>query len=103
MRLHKSKAQAPLQIPKKLLVQHRFVTGQVTLEMAIALIGVMALLFATINVFIWVNKRLVMRQRDYENTRVAAGNAPMTSTAAEIQVDETWYSKLYIFEGWKKK
>jgi len=84
MRLHKSKA-------------------QVSLEMAIALIGVMVILFASINVFVWLNKRLVMRQRDYENTRVAAGNAPMQSTANEIQVDESGYSKLYMFEGFKKK
>jgi len=82
MRLHKRKA-------------------QVTLEMAIALIGVLILLFGTFNLFIWVNKRLVLRQRDYEGNittgRVAAGSS---NSAAEIQVNESGYSKLDIFKSY---
>jgi len=67
--------------------------AQVTLEMAIALIGVLILLFGTLNLFIWVNKRLVERQQDYENTRVTAGSS---ATADEIQVNESGH-KLNIF------
>ena len=67
--------------------------AQVSLEIALALIGVFILLFGTMNVFIWVNKRLVQRQKDYEHTRISAGNA-----AQEVPVNESGYPKLNIFK-----
>jgi hypothetical protein len=75
----------------------RFRKGQVSLEMAVALISVFILLLGTLNLFIWLNKRFILRQRDYEYNpergRVAAGN---TTNAAEIQVNETGYLRLNI-------
>jgi len=53
------------------------------------------LLFGALQVFLWVNKRLVQRQKDYETQRVTAGNS-----AGEVQVDESdqaKYPKLNIF------
>ena len=72
--------------------------AQSSLEMAVALVSVCILLCGAMNVFIWLNKRMARRQQDYEKTRVAAGNS---TSAKEIQVNETQYPKLNIFEGVK--
>lgn len=62
--------------------------AQVSLEIAFALIGVFLLLFGALNVFIWVNKRLVLRQEDYEKSR----------SSASISY-ESVYPALDIFKG----
>lgn len=67
--------------------------AQVSLEMGLALVGVFLLLVAVINVFTWVNKRLITRQQDYEKTRVRAG-----SSNTEVKVDESAYPKLDILK-----
>ena len=78
--------------------------GQVTLEITLGLIGILLLLLASVQVFVWVNERLVLRQEDYEGSvegrkqfgRVEAGKADK-----EVQVDEsdtTRYKKLTILE-----
>jgi hypothetical protein len=69
--------------------------SQVSLELAASLVVIFILIFGTLQVFLWLNKRLVQRQQDYEANRVAAANS-----ASEIQVDETdqaKYPKLNIF------
>ncbi|MFA5150508.1 MAG: hypothetical protein WC937_02700 [Candidatus Omnitrophota bacterium] len=69
--------------------------AQVSLELAASLVVVFVLLFGTLQVFLWMNKRLVQRQQDYEAKRVTAANS-----AAEVQTDETdqaKYPKLNIF------
>ena len=75
------------------------VKAQVSLELSIALISVLILLLGSLNVFVWVNQRLVWRQRDYEDTRVKAGSTTLDSTLEEIQVDESAYPKLDAFKG----
>ena len=62
--------------------------AQVSLELAASLVVLFVLLFGTIHVFLWLNKRLVQRQQDYETTRVEAANS-----ASEVQIDETDQSK----------
>ena len=47
--------------------------GQASLEMTVALIGMLLLLLGSLKVFVWMNERLVARQRSYENTRVSGG------------------------------
>ena len=42
-------------------------TGQAGLEMTISLICVFILLFGALNVFLWVNKKMVHRQEYYEH------------------------------------
>ena len=69
--------------------------AQVSLELSIALIGILILLFGAFNVFMWVNKRMVQRQKDYESSRVSAGSA---GSAAEHQVNETRYPTLNILK-----
>jgi len=48
--------------------------GQVSLEVTVAFICIMLLLFASVRIFVWMNQRMVQRQKDYENSRVAAGS-----------------------------
>ena len=62
--------------------------GQVSLELAASLVVLFILLFGTIQVFLWLNKRLVQRQQDYEANRVAAANS-----GSEVQVNETDQNK----------
>ena len=57
--------------------------GQASLEMTVALLGVMLLLIGSLKLFLWINDGLVERQRSYEATRQAAGNAPPGQQAAQ--------------------
>ncbi len=50
-------------------------SGQASLEMTAALIGVLLLFAGSLRVFLWVADRLISRQQYYEQTRVAAGSA----------------------------
>ena len=70
------------------------VCGQATLEVTVALIAVFILLLGTTQIFFWLNERMVLRQKAYESSRVAAG-----SSSSEIQVDESAFSLLDIFGG----
>ena len=69
--------------------------AQSSLELAASFVVIFILLFGSLQVFIWMNKRLVQRQKDYEVQRVTAGNS-----GSEVKVDETdlaKYPKLNIF------
>jgi len=69
--------------------------AQSSMELAASLVVIFILLFGSLQVFLWVNKRLVQRQKDYEAQRVAAGNSQV-----EVKVDESdeaKYPKLNIF------
>jgi len=43
-------------------------------EMCVALIGVMLLLFGSLKFFLWLNTSYVVRERNYEQTRAAAAS-----------------------------
>jgi len=58
--------------------------SQASLELAFGIVVVFILLFGSLQVFYWMNKRLVQRQKDYEAERVNAANSP-----DEKQVDES--------------
>lgn len=47
--------------------------GQASLELTLAMIGALILLFGSLKVFLWVNERIIARQIAYERSRVAAG------------------------------
>ena len=66
--------------------------AQSSLELAASLVVIFILLFGSLQVFLWVNKRLVQRQKDYESQRVIAGNS-----GSEVKVDESQYPTLKIF------
>lgn len=66
--------------------------AQVTLEIALGLVCVFILLFGAVKIFMWANNRFIMRQEDYEKTRVTAG-----SSNPGLEVDESAYPKLDIF------
>lgn len=55
-------------------IQLRSQRGQASLEMTLALIGALLLLFGSVKVFVWLNSRFVERQQAYEASRVAAGS-----------------------------
>lgn len=59
--------------------------AQSTLEMALAVTAALFLLVGGINLFIWLNKLLVLRQEKYEDTRNTVS-----------QVDESQFPKLNI-------
>ena len=67
--------------------------GQASLEMTVALIGALLLLFGSLKVFLWVNERLVSRQMSYEATRVAAA-----STTPGAWDDQASAIRLDIFQ-----
>ena len=66
--------------------------SQSSLELAASLVVIFILLFGTLQVFLWINKRLAQRQQDYEAQRGEAAN-----NQTEQQVDESRYPKLNIF------
>lgn len=68
--------------------------AQVSLELALAMIGVVILLLGCVNTFIWLSKVVVGRQRAYDQTRVRAASVKSSSTAQEKQVSENWIMKL---------
>lgn len=72
-------------------------TGQASLELAASLTVVFILLFGTLQVFIWVNKRLAQRQQDYEATRIEADSNPVAAQDKMNENDATKYPKLDIF------
>ena len=49
--------------------------AQASLEVTVALIGALLLLFGSLKIFLWINDRLVRRQQAYESTRAAAGRS----------------------------
>jgi Flp pilus assembly protein TadG len=54
--------------------------GQATVEMTVAMLGALILIFGSFKVFLWLNERYVRRQRAYEATRTqAASTGPSTA------------------------
>lgn len=45
--------------------------AQATLELTLAIAGILIFLWASIKIFIWVNQTLVLRQEKYETSRAA--------------------------------
>ena len=43
------------------------------MEMTVAMIGAILLLFGSLKLFLWLNERLVTRHQNYEATRVSGG------------------------------
>ena len=71
--------------------------GQASLEMAIAMGGVILLILGSLKVCVWVNERLISRQQYYEATRVLAGSAP--PGAAPVWDDSASRIRLDMFPG----
>ncbi len=69
--------------------------AQASLELSLALIGVLIILFGAFNVFMWVNKRIINRQRDYESKRVTAGS---THSSNEVGVSDINRGNLNILK-----
>lgn len=65
-------------------INRRSKKAQVTLELASSFICILLLLWGSLQLLLWVNKRFVVRQVEYEATRVDAG-----SSSSEIQVNES--------------
>ena len=68
--------------------------AQVSLELAMAMIGVAILLLGCINTFVWLNKVMVVRQNYYEKSRDDAASVTPGPSPDEIQVDEDWLPRL---------
>jgi len=70
--------------------------AQATLELALAMFGVVILLLGCINTYIWVNKAMGYRQRYYDISRREAGGITPKTTEDERQVDEDWIPRLHM-------
>ena len=58
--------------------------AQASLEMTVAMIGAILLLFGSLKLFLWLNERLVTRHQHYEATRVSGGPWQEPSTPLRI-------------------
>lgn len=70
--------------------------GQASLEMTLALGGVLLLLLGSFKVFLWINERLVRRHQYYNCTRVAAGSS---APGVVVWDDPAVHIPLKIFEA----
>ncbi len=70
-------------------------SGQASLEMTVAMLCLMTLLFGSVKVFLWLVERVATRQVDYSNTRVEAGSCD--DPCAGIWNDKASKLKLKIF------
>ncbi|MFA5144933.1 MAG: hypothetical protein WC723_02890 [Candidatus Omnitrophota bacterium] len=70
--------------------------AQVTLELATALICIFLLLLASVKLGTWLIGRMVVRQEDYETSRVAAGSTNIGEAVDES--DTTRYKNLHFFK-----
>lgn len=68
--------------------------AQTSLETTLALAGALLLMFGALKVFTWLAGTMVLRQQDYEATRVEAGSIDMGADGAYL--DETSYPPLDI-------
>ena len=66
--------------------------------MAVALLGMLLLLFASVKVFVWMNERVVRRQMAYEATRVNAG-AGTPNQVSDIWTDPSRQNRLDFFSN----
>ena len=57
--------------------------AQASLEMTVALMGAILLLFGSLKVFLWMTERLVIRHQHYEDTRESAASTTNMTMPAE--------------------
>lgn len=72
--------------------------AQVSLELALAMFGVVLLFLGCINTFIWLNKVMAIRQEYYDNSRKQAASVTPRATPQEVQVDEDWLPRLRMLK-----
>ncbi len=68
--------------------------AQVSLELAMAMIGVVVLFLGCINTFLWFGRVMALRQKFYDDSRSDAASVTPRATPEEMQVDENWLPKL---------
>jgi hypothetical protein len=84
-------------ISSKKLELNKKSRAQVSLELAFAFICIFILIIAVVKLSTWLIGRMVVRQEDYENTRVEAGTPG--SLGREVGEDaSSRYPKLKFFE-----
>ena len=73
-----------IQNPKSKIQNHSCPTrsGQATLELTVAIIGVMVFLVATVKIVLWTTERFVTRQQNYDRMRTAAASMPESANAS---------------------
>jgi ATP/ADP translocase len=72
--------------------------AQTTVELALAMIGVVILFLGCINTFVWLNRVMAARQKLYDESRAKAASVPSSKTPDERQVNESWLPKLNTLE-----
>ena len=62
--------------------------GQASLEMAVAMVGALLLLFGSIKIFMWIGESLISRQQRYDATRgEAASGQPDAAYEPSTRLD----------------
>ena len=80
--------------PKPLALSPQRIRGQASLEMGLAMMGALLLLYGSLKVCLWLVDRVVDRQVAYDKSRVSAGsdaspgawNDPTKADAAKLKM-----------------
>ncbi len=73
------------------------IKGQVSLELAMAIICILILLLASVKLGTWVIGRMVVRQEDFEASRASAGATTIGEEVDESK-DPARYQDLHFFK-----
>jgi uncharacterized protein (UPF0333 family) len=68
--------------------------AQVSLELSAAIVALLILVVGSLNLFIWLNKRIMLRQRDYESSRPLAASAVDQSKQGYVPPEGAGLKKL---------
>lgn len=78
------------------MLKNKILKGQVSLELGATFICIFLILLASVRICTWAVGKMVVRQEDYERSRIAAGS---TNIGQEVdEKDTTRYKKLDVFQ-----
>jgi len=73
--------------------------AQISLELATAFFCMFLLLLASVKLCVWVVERMVVRQEDFDNSRVEAGTPGAGGFGEEVdESNATRYKDLHFFK-----
>ena len=75
----------------------RRIKAQSSLEIVVALIPVLIILFCVVNLFFWLNHRLAYRQHKYEESRIVSGTSDDKGRSNAVFADESGSSRMHVF------
>jgi len=83
----------------------KFMGGQVVIEGAIGVVAIILFLLGVTQLFLWMNRSIITRQRDYHLSRTTLGGGNLgTGSAATVEASVNFYdatseeNRLYVWE-----